>query len=397
MELVIFLLMFFLVFFCGVIIKYFKAYNLIAGYNTAPREIKEQVDAKALGDFIGGQLMIAAFAVLIGFALQRVGFVWGVEVGFILFLILIFNMVIKSRKIAPQLAAHSSSKKGILFAMVIVVAVAVGIAWTALPPSIELGDEQLAINGAYGVSVPYDDIEEILLVDKVPSLSMRTNGLGLGQILKGHFLLEDKSKALLFIRSTSEPVLIIQRQTKPEAIMISCQDATETRSLYKGLNAKLFNSSANGNAAAPNQNTRGSQQIGVDDFYYPPDYPQFEIRSGKRQLSWLKGDSNFTGKPGGIIGNTMFGMNEEQTDLLEPNVVKAESELVFAAASVPGLNYPDYQLYILDKNDLRITYPLNENTMVSPEEGGEYVFMLQVDWGNGDNSIDYWFKLKVDD
>ena len=136
-------------------------------------------------------------------------------------------------------------------------------------------------------------------------------------------------------------------------------------------------------------------EISIDDFGYPSDYPRFEIRCDSQQLSWLKGDSNFTGKPGGIIGNTMFGMNGEHTNLLEPNIVKPESELVFAAGAVPGLNNPEYKLHILDKDNLVSTYPLNKNTMLAPKEDEEYVLILSVDWGNGDNSISYWFKLKV--
>ena len=406
-ELVINLIVCALIFFIGVSIKYFKAYNLIAGYNTAPREVKEQIDAKALGDFIGRQLMIAAFTPLLGYGLKQAGFAWGTEVGIGLFLIIIYNTVIKARKITPQLSAYSSSKKSILIALAIVISVAVGITWTALPPAFELGNEQFTVSGAYGVSIHYQDIKEINLADKIPPLSLRTNGLGLGPILKGHFKLEDKNKALLFLRSANGPVLIIKRQSKPEIIMINCKDAAETRFLYHSLNEKI-NSGEHKNsdeqnmgtgtsdvAADPNQPTQNLHAISIDDFEYPPDYPKLEIRSDHRQLSWVKGDSNFTGEPGGIIGNTMFGMNEEHTDLLEPNIVKPESELVFAAAAIPGLNNPEYELYLLDENNSPAIYPLNKNTMLAPKEDGEYVFILRADWGNGDNSIDYWFKLRV--
>jgi hypothetical protein len=33
--------------------------------------------------------------------------------------------------------------------------------------------------------------------------------------------------------------------------------------------------------------------------------------------------------------------------------------------------------------------------MLLPEETGEYIFILSVDWGNGDNNILYWFKVFV--
>ena len=362
-ELIITLIVCALLFVIGVLIKYFKAYDLIAGYNTAPREVKEQIDAKALGDFTGRQLMIAAFTPLLGYGLKRAGLVWGMEVGIGLLLLIIIYTVIKTQKFTPSLSKSSSAKTSILITLIIIIAVGAGIAWTAMPPAFNLESEQFTINGAYGVSIKYSDIEELNLTPEIPALSMRTNGLGLGPILKGHFQLEDKSKALLFLRSASGPVLIIKRQTKAEMIMINCKDAAETRLLYQSLNNRLNTgkqtepSRGEGVSAAAQQATTDLNEISIDDFGYPSDYPRFEIRCDNQQLSWLKGDSNFTGKPGGIIGNTMFGMNDEHTNLLEPNIVKPESELAFTAAAVPGLNNPKYKLHMLDKDNLLSTYP----------------------------------------
>lgn len=395
-ELIIILIVCALIFFTGVLIKYFKAYNLIAGYNTAPREVKEQIDAKALGDFTGRQLMIAAFTPLMGYVLKRAGLVWGTEVGFGLLILIIIYTVIKAQKFNPPAVKNKTVTISLLFTLIVVIGVGAGIAWTAMPPAINLESEQFTISGSYGVSINYDDIEELNLAAEIPPLSMRTNGLGLGPILKGHFQLENRSKALLFLRSANGPVIIIKRQTKPELIMINYKDTGETRALYHNLNMKLNNDElSREEGTGINQPTRDVPHISIADADYPPDYPKFEIRCDYQQLSWLKGDSNFTGKPGGIIGNTMFGMNEEHTNLLEPNIIKPESELIFTAGTVPGLDNPEYELQMLDKDNLFSLYPLNNNTMVAPKEDGEYVFILSVDWGNGDNSISYWFKLKV--
>lgn len=240
-ELIINLIVCALVFFTGVLIKYFKAYGLIAGYNTAPREVKEQIDAKALGDFIGRQLMIAAFTPLLGYGLKRAGLVWGTEVGFGLLILIIFYTVIKAQKFNPPTIKNKSATISLLITLIIVIGVGAGIAWTAMPPVFNLENEQFTISGAYGVSINYSDIEELNLAAEFPPLSMRTNGLGLGPILKGYFQLEDKSKALLFLRSANGPILIIKRQTKPEMIMINCKDAAKTRSLYQRLNNRLNN------------------------------------------------------------------------------------------------------------------------------------------------------------
>ena len=239
-ELIISIIVCALLFFTGVFIKYFKAYDLIAGYNTAPREVKEQIDAKALGDFMGRQLMIAAFTPLLGYGLKRAGLIWGTEVGFGLLILIIVYTVIKAQKFNPPGVKNKSAIISLLITLIIVIGVGAGIAWTAMPPTFNLESEQFTISGAYGVSTNYSDIEELNLAAKIPPLSMRTNGLGLGPILKGHFQLEDKGNAaLLFLRSANGPVLIIKRQTKPEMIMINFKDAAETRSLYHSLGKKL--------------------------------------------------------------------------------------------------------------------------------------------------------------
>ena len=357
-ELVIIIIFCAIVFFTGVLIKYFKAYGLIAGYNTAPREVKVQIDAKALGDFTGRQFMIAAFTPLLGYGLKRAGLVWGTEIGFGLLILIIIYTVIKARKFNPPTVKNKSATISILITLIIVIGVGAGIAWTARSPAFNLGSEQFTISGAYGVSINYNDIEELDLAAEIPPLSMRTNGLGLGPILKGHFQLEDQSKVLLFLRSARGPVLIIKRQTKPEMIMINCKDAAETRSLYHSLSKKLnSNELSREEGISTSQPTQNLPQISIDDFDYPPDYPKFEIRCDNQQLSWLKGDSNFTGKPGGIIGNTMFGINEEHTNFLMPNLVKPESELVFTAAAVPELNKSEYNWHTLDKHNSLLSYP----------------------------------------
>ncbi|MEN6461467.1 MAG: hypothetical protein ABFC94_08885 [Syntrophomonas sp.] len=145
----------------------------------------------------------------------------------------------------------------------------------------------------------------------------------------------------------------------------------------------------------------GSNQEIVDfdhiysGFLYPFTWPKVEILNDNHRIYWDKGDANFTGQAGGKVGNTNFGMNEEWVDKLKPNIVRPESKLVFKAAEVQGLNTPELTLRRLNQDNSSSPYPLHQNTMLVPKEDGEYIFILSVDWGNGDNNILYWFKLEV--
>lgn len=131
------------------------------------------------------------------------------------------------------------------------------------------------------------------------------------------------------------------------------------------------------------------------DFEYPEGWPKLVITCDQEELQWLMGDANYTGRAGGQVGNSYFGMNEEHVSVLPVNVVKSAATIEFAADEVPGLNKPNYYLQILSPENAYTTYPLQQNSMTVPKETGEYVLILQVDWGNGDNNINYWFKLSV--
>ncbi len=133
----------------------------------------------------------------------------------------------------------------------------------------------------------------------------------------------------------------------------------------------------------------------IDEFKYPADWPDLEIKCNSNELNWLMGDSNYSGKEGGQVGNTYFGMNDEHVTLLKENAVKPEAIILFEPDEVKGLNKPSLELKMLNQDNSISAYPLNQNSMQAPKEVGEYIFILSVDWGNGDNNILYWFKLGV--
>ncbi len=251
-ELVINLFISGLLFFLGVLIKYFKVYDLIAGYNTSSKEEKEYMAEKGIGDYVGRQLMIMAPAPLVGYFLVKAGFKWGIEIGIALFMAILIYTLIGARRFNPPPSFYTSeamkgkaarSNKisiiGIVISIVVTVAVFGDIIWTAQPPQYTLEDNSLKISGAYGTVIPYSNIEALELKDRdtLPS-GTRTNALGMGSIQKGHYKLEGVGKALLFLRSDSGPMIVIQRKGK-EPVMINFTDAQDTEGLYGRLKAKL--------------------------------------------------------------------------------------------------------------------------------------------------------------
>lgn len=168
------------------------------------------------------------------------------------------------------------------------------------------------------------------------------------------------------------------------------KDCSTGKEWYEGYMARrnAFSSGGSSQEIADFDHIYGS-------FAYPPNWPKVEILNDNHRIYWDTGDANFTGQPGGIIGNTCFGMNEEWIDILRTNIVRPGSQIEFKPAEVPGLDTPILKLQRLNQDNTTSVYPLSQNTMPVPKEEGEYIFILSVDWGKGDNNILYWFKLKV--
>jgi hypothetical protein len=91
----------------------------------------------------------------------------------------------------------------------------------------------LTVGGMYGTILQYGDISEADTLVSMPSIRMRTNGYAAGNVLKGHFRLEDGSDAILFVSNASAPFIKIKT---PKAIYyLNGANPAETRSLYKGI------------------------------------------------------------------------------------------------------------------------------------------------------------------
>jgi len=249
-EVIIYLAISGFIFLLGVAIKYFKAYFLIAGYNTASKEEQQYMAEQGIGDFMGRQLMIIATAPIIGLILERSGFIWGTVVGTALLIILVFYTVIAAQRFAPPPSFYSSGKvKGkptnsktaiaaLVVSLLVVILVFGMIFWIAQPADFILGENELRITGAYGTVIPYSDIEKLELSETIPKLDKRTNGLSLGPIQKGHFRTKEMGDALLFVRSSSGPVILIQRKEQ-KVVMINFAEPEKTKRLYQQLKAKV--------------------------------------------------------------------------------------------------------------------------------------------------------------
>lgn len=87
---------------CGILIKYAKLYDLIAGYNMLPQEEKAKVDAQRLGNFVGNCLFAMAGVLLAGAVLIYFGYYWAETASWLVFFLIIVYTLIGANRIPPK-------------------------------------------------------------------------------------------------------------------------------------------------------------------------------------------------------------------------------------------------------------------------------------------------------
>jgi hypothetical protein len=103
------------------------------------------------------------------------------------------------------------NKWAVIAAGVIIVAVAIVVvimmSTDSKPASYEIKDGELVITCSFGVSVPLEEITSLELTQDAPQVASKTNGAGIGSMQKGEYLLQDGSKARLYIDDEMPPFI----------------------------------------------------------------------------------------------------------------------------------------------------------------------------------------------
>lgn len=137
--------------------------------------------------------------------------------------------------------------------------------------------------------------------------------------------------------------------------------------------------------------------IRQDEPGYTSKYPKLDISSGSVKINWVRSTANYTSNPDVVIGNSNFGVELNDALALPGDVVKPGSRIVFRAADIPGLDKPSYKVKLVGKNKELTDYPVDNNSIIAPYYVGEYLFNLEVEWGNENHQIFYWFKISTDE
>lgn len=221
----------------GILIKYFRWYWLISGYNTMPAEKKKNVDARGLGNFIGNCMFVIAGIFLAGIIIDSMGFSWGTMASFLMTGVFAIYILAAAQKYDHN--KKTKTDKAVLAVAITVVVIitgglAGGMIFETRPVKVEITPQTIDIKGMYGIEIPVSSIENITLEDRMPKVLAKTNGFNAGGTLKGNFRLEGIGAAKLFVQSKAGPFIYIVT-TQGDTVIINYRDGQQTRELYDKL------------------------------------------------------------------------------------------------------------------------------------------------------------------
>lgn len=222
----------------GFLVKSFP--NLIAGYNTMPKDKKKNIDIEGLSTFMRNSLIIIGLSIIIGHYLFKwIGFT-AIANSMILIVILIgvTIMVINAQRFDHN---KNKTKKTRLtyYILGFVIAFVIGfITYGYVPSKVVISKDLIKLTGMYGFEMSTSEINNVELMDRIPTIKMRTNGFSLGNIHKGTFILDEFGKCRLLLHSSNPPYLIMSR-TDGNKIIINFRNIAETQKIFKNIK-KIF-------------------------------------------------------------------------------------------------------------------------------------------------------------
>lgn len=223
--------------FFAVAIKNLKWYGLIAGYNTAKADYKNNMDIEKIANLMGSVFYIIAGLWILNLLLYHFKIDNTGLVGICSTLAGITFVVIKS-----QVYDKNPGQKLRLGIAVVLMALICGVVafllyYGAKAPKINFSKDKMTITGIYGIDIPYSDISKYYLKDTIPKIKSKTNGFDFGAILKGHFAVEGLADTRLFLQTKKPPFLYIH--TKKETVIMNSNNENLTKQWFLKVNIQM--------------------------------------------------------------------------------------------------------------------------------------------------------------
>ncbi len=226
----------------GLAIHVLKLYFLIAGFNTMPKDKKENVDTKGLGRLMG-IYSYANGAVFIGAGLLDLqGHNVKIEILIAFTILSTIYLLIKAQKFDGNIYDEKGKikeegkkqiNKSLVVTLITIIFVAGLMFYSTRPTKVDFLDQGFKIHGMYGDLYSWESINDIDLLEQMPSIGRKTNGSAVGSNYKGYFMLGELGKAKLHINTNYPPFIYLD--TSEGIIIFNMETAEETRDVFEQL------------------------------------------------------------------------------------------------------------------------------------------------------------------
>lgn len=106
------------------------------------------------------------------------------------------------------------------------------------PNRIELAGDSLVIRGSYGQTVSIDEIQSCEMLEKMPEITLRTNGIGLPNVRIGHFRVSGIGKCRLYINLRYSPFVHVTTASGKH-IFFNTKDPEVTAGLFEAISDSI--------------------------------------------------------------------------------------------------------------------------------------------------------------
>lgn len=211
--------------------------NMISPYNTMPAEKKKNVDINAIASlYQKGFLIIglSTIGVYYLFDLLNMRLVAQISTMVPVFVLTPILMIMVQKYDLNKRSKLSKLFPPIIIGVIFVVT-GVMVGYGIQPTKVIINDNSVEFTGQYGITVSTDQIQRSELLEHIPRITAKTNGLSVDGIYKGHFHVDGLGRCRLFLRLPNPPYLLVEMQNG-DKILFNSPDASYTKEVFEKLN-----------------------------------------------------------------------------------------------------------------------------------------------------------------
>lgn len=183
----------------------------IAGYNTLPQKERDKINVKAYSRFMRNCFfLMGGLIILVSSILTWLKMSHAIGTSVLVILIIgVFLTIFLSRKYSKGVTSSRINTTSLWIVLITIFSVVLISIYVAEPAGVGVKDNVLYITGVYGMSIPLEKVTKVEILDTLPSVRMRTNGLSFGKFHKGNYRMENIGRVKLYLHSGKPPYLVI--------------------------------------------------------------------------------------------------------------------------------------------------------------------------------------------